>query len=139
MQKTAYGVFSQPGRYLIKIILIMKITAILLTVGCLHAGANGFSQKISLSLKNTPLVQVFQKIETQTGYGFIYAKEQVGKMKPIDLHVVNAELFSVLEMVFKNQLFTYTISSGNIIIKERPGRKVEQEPGGPAPPFTVTG
>jgi hypothetical protein len=103
MQKSAYGAFSQPGKCGIKIVLIMKITALLLTVGCLHAGANGFSQKISLSLKNAPLVEVFQKIETQTGYGFIYAKEQVGKMKPVDLHVVNAELFTVLEMVLKTR------------------------------------
>jgi TonB-linked SusC/RagA family outer membrane protein len=139
MQKSAYGAFSQPGKCGIKIVLIMKITALLLTVGCLHAGANGFSQKISLSLKNAPLVEVFQKIETQTGYGFIYAKEQVGKMKPVDLHVVNAELFTVLEMVFKNQAFSYTISSGNIIIKEKKAATVEQGSVEQAPPFTVTG
>jgi len=139
MQKTAYDAFSQPGKCLIKIILIMKVTAFLLLVGCLHASGKGFSQKISLSLKNKPLVEVFQKIETLTGYGFIYAKEQVSKMKPVDLHVVKTELFTVLEMVFKKQVFSYTISGGNIIIKEKPDTKVERETVEQAPPFNITG
>jgi len=139
MQKTAYGAFSQSRKCMIKIILIMKMTAFLLIVGCLHVGAKGFSQKISLSLKNAPLEEVFQKIETQTGYGFIYAKEQLTKMKPVDLYFVKAELRTVLETVFKDQVFSYTISGENIIIKEKPESKVEQEYFEQAPPYIVTG
>jgi len=140
MQKIPCGAFSSPRRKsLIKMILIMKLFALFLTVGCLQASAKGFSQKISLSVKNAPIVQIFQEIEKQTGYSFIYAKEQVGKMKPIDLHVVKVELFTVLKMVFSDQTFTYTISGGNIIIKEKPVAKNEEVPFEPAPPFIVTG
>lgn len=33
-------------KFLIKNLLMMKLTAILIVLGCLHAGAKGFSQKL---------------------------------------------------------------------------------------------
>ena len=43
---------------------IMKITAILLTVVCLHAAASGLTQTITLSAKNAPLEKIFSEILT---------------------------------------------------------------------------
>lgn len=97
----------------------MKLIAALMVIGCLQVSANGFSQKITLQVKNAPAEKVFREIEKQSGFGFVYAKEQLAKMKPIDLEVVNTELKSVLDLVFKNQFFTYTISGNNVAVKEK--------------------
>jgi TonB-linked SusC/RagA family outer membrane protein len=139
MQTTANGTSSMKRKCLTHSVFIVRIFAVLLTVGCLQASAEGFSQKISLSVKNTPLVKVFQQIEKQSGYSFIYAKEQVEKMKPVDLHVVKADLQTVLQMLFREQSLTYTISGGNIIIKEKPIIPIQASYVEQAPPFTVRG
>jgi hypothetical protein len=78
------------GRRLFKNLLIMKLTAFLFILGCLHAGAKGFSQKITLNLKNASAEQAFKKIERQSSFGFIYAKEQLARMKPLDLDQISA-------------------------------------------------
>ncbi|MBC7866006.1 MAG: carboxypeptidase-like regulatory domain-containing protein, partial [Gloeobacteraceae cyanobacterium ES-bin-316] len=117
----------------------MKLFALLVTVACLQASAEVYSQKISLSVKNTPIVQVFKELEKQSPYSFIYAKEQLGQMKPVDLYVVKADLFAVLKMLFKDQGFTYSISGKNIIVQEKPTNKAVEPPGQLQPLFIVTG
>ncbi len=124
---------------LIQNLLMMKLTAVLLIVGCLHAGAKGFSQKITLHAKSTPVDQVFKKIERQSGYGFIYAKEQVARMKLVDLDVANLELAEVLNRLFAGQSLTYIFSGNNIVVKNRVlETSVVAEETIP-PPFTVSG
>ena len=127
------------SRRLFKNLLIMKLTAMLFILGCLHAGAKGFSQKITLNLKNSPAEQVFKKIEKQSGFGFIYAKEQLARMKPLDLEVNSVELKDALNMLFLNQPFTFVISGTNIVVKNKEtGNPVSDVPATP-PPFPVTG
>lgn len=127
------------GRRLFKKLLIMKLTAILFIIGCLHAGAKGFSQTITLNIKNAAAEQVFKKIERQSGFGFIYAKEQLARMKPIDLEVKSAVLKDALNILFLNQPFTYVISGTNIVVKNKEaGNPVNEVPAMP-PPFLVTG
>lgn len=117
----------------------MKLITILITVAGLQASANGFSQKIVLSANQTPPVKVFQEIERQTGYGFVYAKEQLYGMKPINLEVVNADLKQVLDLTFKNQSVTYVISGNNIVLKDRPIDVNITAPEFIAPPLPVRG
>ncbi len=140
MQKNALSRFSpHRKKSFIKSFLIMKLSAILLIACCLQANAKVFSQKITLSVKNSTAEYVFHEIEKQTGYGFIYAKEQLAKMKPVDLNVVSTDLITVLNMLFKEQVFTYTISGNNISIKEKPVNKQEENLLEAPPPFPVTG
>lgn len=123
---------------LLKTVLIMKLSAVFILAGCLQAAANGYGQTITLSVKNTPAPKVFAAIEKQSGYNFIYAREQAAKMKPVDLNVVNSDLVTVLNLMFKEQPFTYVISGAYIAVKERDGvlEGLKQEA---APPITVTG
>src|ERR1700716_3886317 len=124
MPKLTIAQFSLHRRKsLIKPFLVMKLSAILMIIGCLHAGARGLSQNISLSVKNAPIEKVFREIEKQTGYGFIYAKEQLTKMKPVDVNVTNTGMVTVLNIIFKNQPYTYAISGNNIAILEKPAVK----------------
>lgn len=124
---------------LIKNLLMMKLTAVLLLVGCLHAGAKGFSQKITLRVQSAPADQVFKKIERQSAYGFIYAKEQLAKMKPVDLDVANLELTEVLNRLFAGQSLTYILSGNNIVVKNRDLEISARSEDIIPPPFTVSG
>ena len=59
-----------------KLIRIMKLTFILLTVVALQVSARGYTQSITLTLKNAPLEKVFESITHQSGYRFFYNEEQ---------------------------------------------------------------
>jgi len=114
-----------------KLIILLLFVASFLFIG------NVNSQKVTLDIKNKTFPQVFNEIEAQSGYSFIYAKIQVEKLKPIDFRVDNLELVTVLDALFKSTTLSYTISGKNIIIKEKVITSVNTDP--PGKPFLVTG
>ena len=101
-----------------KSLLIMKLTLVLLITTCLQLSfaAEAYTQKISLSKKNSPLVEIFKEIRRQSGYDFIYSTELINKGKDVNIRVSNVPLESVLDKCFSGQPFTYTIESRTIIV-----------------------
>src|SRR6266540_3968419 len=92
------------------VVKVMKITAFILLVGCVHATAAGYGQKmISLSEKNAPVLKIFNEIRKQTGYQFLYALQVLEKTKNVTINVKNASLEQVLETCFKDQPIEYRI------------------------------
>lgn len=102
-----------------RIIMQIKLTVVLLTIACLQLSAKGLLQQITLSQKRTPIVKVFEEIKKQTGYRFWYEDKLIAKSKPVDISVENATLEQVLELVFRNQPFTYEIIGKVIALKEK--------------------
>ena len=78
------------------------------------------AQSITLSEKNISLEKVFQKIEKQSGYLFVYRDEWLQQARKIDINVINATLDQVLTLCFKGQPLTYEIVEKNIVIKQKP-------------------
>jgi TonB-dependent starch-binding outer membrane protein SusC len=102
---------------LTKTLLIMKLSAILLLITCLQAHARSYSQSISLSLKNAPLEQVFNEIQRQTGYSFVYNNGILQRARNIDIVVSGATVEDVLNLCIKGQPFSYFIVDKTIVIK----------------------
>ncbi len=102
----------------------MKITAVLLTVCCLHLAAKTRSQQISFSGNNVLLEKVFAAIKQQSNYSFFYDYEILRNATPVSIDVSNASIPEVLRLVLKDQPLTFTISSNVIVInkKEAPGQ-----------------
>jgi len=100
-------------------IRIMKLIAFILLAAGLQVSANGYTQKITLSLKNAPLEKVFESIKQQSGYRFFYNEEQSQKSKPVTIQVKDASLDETLLICFKDQPFTYTIINQMIVVKEK--------------------
>jgi TonB-linked SusC/RagA family outer membrane protein len=98
---------------------IMRLTAFLLLTACLQVNAIGFSQKVTLSVKNAHLVTVFELITKQTGYRFFYNKEQVGISRPVTMQIKDASLEEALASCFRDQPLSYTIVSKVVVIKEK--------------------
>jgi TonB-linked SusC/RagA family outer membrane protein len=120
-------VLTNPGHLRMKshhgefrnIFLVMNLTAIILLSVCLTAHAGGYAQKITLSLKDASLEQVFREIKKQTSYSFVYYVEDLSKAQKVTLEVSNAAIEEVLQLSFKNQPLTYTIVDRNIVIKAK--------------------
>lgn len=83
--------------------------------------ATAFSQSrdegISISLSNAPLEQAFKEIKKQSGYEFVYTREQLKKSVPVTLNFDSAPLDKVLEACFKKQPFTYIVEGKFIALK----------------------
>ena len=100
-----------------KLYRIMKLTMLLLLIGCLHASAETFSQeKITLRMQTTELKKVLFAIEKNSNYRFLF-DEQVIKGKPrISLEVENAAIDDVLAQVFSNTGIFYKILNTNLVV-----------------------
>lgn len=103
-----------------QIVLIMKLTAVLCIIVCLQVSASGFSQNVTLSIKDTPLATVFKAIEKQTGYSFFYNNNIVKKAKRVGTFRASGPLMLVLDSLLKDQPLSYDIVDKTIIISGRP-------------------
>lgn len=122
-----------------QVLRIMKLTAIILLAVCLQVSANGFSQKVTLSMKNAPLQKVFKEINRQTGFQFFYKDVLLKQAGKINIEVKDAAIDEVLKQCFSNLSVTYDIADKTIVVKERTelNNIVAELP--PPPPLKITG
>ena len=95
---------------------VMKLTTLLLTIALVQVHAASNAQAVSLSVKQAPLLKVFESIKTQTGYVFFYDAQLLEKGNPVSINVKNQPLDQVLKQVFADQPFTWTIVNKTITI-----------------------
>lgn len=104
----------------------MKLCAVLLLAAFLQVSANGYSQKITLSAKNVPLKSVFQEIERQSGYYFLYYSGILEQTKKVDIDIKDGTVEEVLKACLKGQPFDYEIMENKLILikkKEEASKK----------------
>ncbi|HSZ31947.1 MAG TPA: TonB-dependent receptor plug domain-containing protein, partial [Puia sp.] len=102
-----------------KPVLVLKLTAILLTVAMLHVSAKSISQTVSFSGSDVPLEKVFDAVKTQTGFVFFYDVDILKKSGPVTLHVKNIPLEDFLRQAFANSPLKYSIQNNAIIVTLR--------------------
>ncbi|MFY7899243.1 MAG: STN domain-containing protein, partial [Chitinophagaceae bacterium] len=97
----------------------MKLFFSFLILFGIHANANMNAQTVSLSGKNLPIENVLSSIKAQTGFLFFYDYEIVQKAKPISIDVKNIPLTEALNLICKDQQFTYQLENKTIVLKEK--------------------
>ncbi|WP_165813938.1 TonB-dependent receptor [Terrimonas sp.] len=120
----------------------MKLTAILLLIGCLQVSANSHSQTITLSEKNAPLKKIFMEIKAQSGYTFVYRDEWLKLAKNVDLNLRNVNIRQALDACFKGQPLTYTIIKTAVVIRLLEKKEVLDQTGDSLdapPPIDIKG
>jgi TonB-linked SusC/RagA family outer membrane protein len=119
--------FINIGQATAKTLMIMKLTVILLTAFCLQVSARGYTQGITLSEKEATLKKVINEISKQSGYNVFYNQDALLQSKKVTIDVINISLKDALELCFKDQPLTYTITGKTIIVKlkEEPTTKEE--------------
>jgi len=98
---------------------MMKFICIFLLAACLQVNAKGYSQNVTISVKNAPIEKVFKLIEKQTDYNFYYKVELLKGASDISLYISNTPIEEALNIVLKDQALTYNIVEKNIIISTR--------------------
>lgn len=122
MQKTCCVVLAGAGRrrYLNQILLVMRLTAILLTVAFLNVHAAVTAQSVTISGKDLSLKAVFAAIKQQTGYIVFSSKEDLDRIPPVTLQVKDMPLAALMSILLKDQPLIYTIDNQTIVLSRKP-------------------
>lgn len=97
----------------------MKLTAIILLAACLQVSAEGFSQQITIHVKNSPLEKVFTEIGKQSGYHFFFNERLLKNAKKVSLDLQEVTLKEALDACFSGQPFNYAIVKQIIVVKKK--------------------
>ena len=132
MKVTANGKAMLKGRLLSsQMQKIMRLTAILLLTITLHVSATGISQTVTIFKANASLEQIFESLQQQTGYSFLFNSHMLDKAKRVSIRISNGTVEEVLAKCFKDQPFTYVVHDKVIVVKEK---EVETAPSAPVAP-----
>lgn len=77
------------------------------------------SQKLTISVKDVPLEQVFQSIEQQSQHEFVYTLELLRSSRPVTVDVKGVSLKTALNEVFAAQPLTFQLEGKYILVKRR--------------------
>jgi TonB-linked SusC/RagA family outer membrane protein len=102
-----------------QVVLVMRLTIILITLGFLQVSAKTFAQKVTLDTRGASLESVLKSIKQQTGYDYVIDQSLLEGAHKITLSLRGASVDEALEATFKNQPLTYTIDDKVITIKEK--------------------
>src|SRR5690606_7945803 len=106
-----------------QLFLVVKITTLILIIGCLHVSAASLSQTIHIRADRWSLNQVFDAIRNQTDYRVIYNDALVDPSASIILVEDKISLDALLTRVLSPLSLTYRIKEKTILI----GRTVNLE------------
>jgi len=101
---------------LAKLFRIMRITMLLLVVGCVHLSATSMSQTITLKANRQSLPKVFELVEKQTGYQVLYSDRFIQSTKPVTISADRMPLGTFMQAVLTPESLTYQIFENTILI-----------------------
>jgi len=112
------NVCTPPG-YIKKFLLIMKITAIFLFAALMQVSAAGLAQRLTLVKKDATLKQIFDAVNKQTNYNFVWSADQLNINQPVNADFKDTPLLEVLDKCLSNTGMTYTIEDKTVVIKKK--------------------
>nr|WP_121269906.1 SusC/RagA family TonB-linked outer membrane protein [Pedobacter schmidteae] len=129
---------QQPNH--LKLILAMKLFIILLAFTTQVSAA--FSQKIRVQKTNAKLEDVIKLVCDQSNHAYMFSSDVYKIGKPVTIDIASNDIREVLDAIFKDQPFTYTISKdGTVRVsirkpeEKKPAPAVEE----PDPPVRIKG
>lgn len=108
-----------PRPQLSTIILAMKLTAIFIIAVLTNVSATSYSQIVTLHENKTSVEKVLRSIEKQTGYHFLYDKQDVSKAGTVNIEADRVSIQKALDECFKNQPLTYKIFEQTIVVRKQ--------------------
>lgn len=107
------------NRIIRRLIRGINLTTLLLITFIVQVSANSFAQKISLSARNKPLVQVIKEIRLQTGFDFMVTAGALRNARPVTINVKNVEISEALKQIFTGTPLDFALEEKSVIISIR--------------------
>ncbi len=106
---------------MIKFLLKMKLLTFLMLVSVASVTANSYSQQIKfkMNLENITVRQVFQEIENNSEFIFLYSEKSVDVDRKVNVKVEDESVESILDQIFKGTTNYYEIYDRQIAIMSK--------------------
>ncbi len=98
----------------------MKLSTSLLLIGFLHVSAAASSQKVTVTVRNAPLTEIFKAIQRQSGYIVFYNNELMQRTVPVTYSGRAVPVREVLEQVLEPQGLKFAIEDKTIFLLAMP-------------------
>jgi len=101
-----------------KLITIMKISIVLLLICTFSVSASVQlqAQKLTLTMENATMRQVFNEIEKKTGLTFFYVDEQVDVNRTVSLALNDKPVEEVLDQLFDKTQLKYKVFDNKLVV-----------------------
>jgi len=98
-------------------VLTMKLTFLLTVLSIVNVYASSYAQHVSIKANNSPLIQVMQSIQKQSGIPFLLNGKDIANTK-INADIKNEELSEALSNIFEDKPISWEIVDGTIILRK---------------------
>ena len=106
----------------------MRLLVTLLLVGALHVSANSVAQtKVSLTMKNAAVEEVFQRLESMTGYTFLYNLDLLKGCGRVDVDARDEDFSQLLAGVLKPLGLAFKLDDRVVVIMRDDEKKEPKE------------
>lgn len=103
-----------------KLALVMKLTAAILLITCLHVSAGVHSQsRITLNMESADLKTVLAAIEKKTSYRFLYNQSLLPDGLKVNVRAVDEEVLSLLDRLLANTSISYQLMQNNLVVLKK--------------------
>jgi len=104
---------------LMKLLLTMKLTTFFIFLSVMTMATGSYSQTINLNIRNASIIQVLEKIEQETDYGFMFKTDQLNLEKRYSLNLNRAKIETVMSELLDEKLYSYRIIDRIIVISKK--------------------
>ncbi len=123
------NLFDSKGRHLPFVMFDLKMKLTVLFVFCSFfslLASTGYSQSITLDVKNTRIERVIDKIEIASEYSFVYNTKFVDLKRKVSINVKEASIENVLTWLFNGTKTSFEVVGREIFLRERTKPKKSQ-------------
>ena len=101
-----------------KLLIVMKLASIFIFFTATAISASTYSQVtlFDLNVKNATIVEVFDKIEEVTEFGFLFKTDQLDLKKQYNLDIKNSNIDQILSEILSKDQYSYIILDRNIVV-----------------------
>lgn len=103
-----------------QLLRVMKFTCVFLLAAALQVSAAGYSQKVTLNVKDASIQKVFKEIRKQTGFLFLFNDEEVKKAGKVSVQVKDATIAETMTQILSATGFGFRIIDNTIVLDPKP-------------------
>lgn len=122
--------------------LVMRLTIALTILFSLNVSAKAFTQKVTIPDRQLSWSQLFESINKQTGYDFLYNEKELAKIPVARAGFRNASLEEVLNQYFDGKSIRYQIINKVIVVTLNTEKELHAPENffpSPPPPIPIKG
>jgi len=104
-----------------KLLLVMKLTCLFLLISVMAIAGKTYSQsaQFDISVKDASIIQILEKIEDVTEFGFLFKTDQLDTEARYSLDLKGVKIDMVMDKILDKDVYSYKIMDKIIVISKQ--------------------